>query len=46
VYIPARYPDAYTEGAPMDFYDENDAINSIHCAEKIAAFLEDLVRAS
>ncbi|MEB3289987.1 MAG: HEPN domain-containing protein [Leptolyngbya sp.] len=42
VYIPARYPDAYSEGAPMDFYDADDARDSIQCAETVAAFLEDL----
>lgn len=42
VYIPARYPDAYAEGAPMDFYVAKDAVESIQCAEQIAAFLEDL----
>ena len=44
VYIPARYPDAYIEGAPMDFYDQKDAADSIHCAQSIATFLEDLAR--
>jgi len=24
-YIPARYPDAYVEGSPFEFYDEGTA---------------------
>lgn len=43
VYIPSRYPDAYTEGAPMDFYDAENAQMSLNCAETIANFVEGLV---
>lgn len=42
VYIPSRYPDAYIEGAPIDFYDQADAEASIDCVEKILEFVENL----
>ncbi|AFZ44469.1 HEPN domain protein [Halothece sp. PCC 7418] len=42
VYIPSRYPDAYIEGAPIDFYDQADAGASIDCVEKILEFIENL----
>lgn len=32
VYIPARYPDAYASGAPMDYYTQADARAAIECA--------------
>ncbi len=42
VYIPSRYPDAYSEGAPMDFYDAENARTSINCARVVATFVEEL----
>lgn len=37
-YVPARYPDAFTEGSPFEFYDEETAQEALDCAEKICNF--------
>ncbi|MFA4955971.1 MAG: HEPN domain-containing protein [Candidatus Methanoperedens sp.] len=37
-YVPARYPDAFTEGSPFEFYDEKTAQEALDCAEKISDF--------
>jgi len=42
-YIPSRYPNAYDEGAPMDYYTKEDADNCISCAEKILGWVRRLV---
>lgn len=42
IYIPARYPDAYDAGAPMDYYTAGDAQAAIDCARRILAWLDDL----
>ncbi|PSO53823.1 MAG: hypothetical protein BRC35_15365, partial [Cyanobacteria bacterium QH_10_48_56] len=42
VYIPSRYPDIYNAGAPMDFYDLEDAQQSLSCVEDIFAFTRGL----
>jgi HEPN domain-containing protein len=34
-YIPTRYPDAFAEGAPMDYYTDRDAEACIKCAEAV-----------
>lgn len=39
-YIPSRYPDVYDEGAPMDYYNEEDADRCIHCAENVISWVE------
>ncbi|MDW8470040.1 MAG: HEPN domain-containing protein [Burkholderiales bacterium] len=44
VYIPARYPDAYDTGAPMDYYTQADARSAIECARRILGWLDDLAR--
>ncbi|MCX7960266.1 MAG: HEPN domain-containing protein [Burkholderiales bacterium] len=44
VYIPARYPDAYDTGAPMDCYTQADARSAIECARRILGWLDDLAR--
>lgn len=44
VYIPARYPDAYASGAPMDYYTHADARAAIECARAILDWLDDLAR--
>ncbi len=41
VYIPARYPDAYDWGSPMDYFDAGDAQTSLDCAERILEWLDD-----
>lgn len=40
-YVPARYPDAFTEGSPFEFYDDKTALEAISCAEKICNFCID-----
>ncbi|MCX9011406.1 MAG: HEPN domain-containing protein [Candidatus Methanoperedens sp.] len=37
-YVPARYPDAFTEGSPFEFYDDRTALDALDCAEKICNF--------
>jgi len=37
-YVPARYPDAFTEGSPFEFYDKNTAQEALDCAENICNF--------
>lgn len=45
VYIPARYPDAYAWGAPMDYYSADNAMDSIKCAEDVLSFIRGLIGA-
>ena len=40
-YIPARYPNAYPEGAPYEFYTQPEAEHAIASAERIIRFCED-----
>ncbi len=42
VYIPARYPDAYDSGAPMDYFTSHDAEQTIDCARRILEWLDAL----
>jgi len=42
VYIPARYPDAYDSGAPMDYYTAADAAAAIACAQRLLAWADGL----
>ena len=37
-YIPTRYPNLHPEGAPMDYYTEEDARRAIKYAEEIIEF--------
>ncbi len=37
-YIPTRYPNFHPEGAPMDYYVEEDARRAIENAEEILEF--------
>ncbi|HXF47353.1 MAG TPA: hypothetical protein VNK91_14665 [Burkholderiaceae bacterium] len=37
VYIPARDPDAYDAGAPMDYYTQADARAALDCARGVLA---------
>ena len=37
-YIPARYPNGFDTGAPVDFYTKKDSEDAIHCAETIITF--------
>lgn len=38
-YVPTRYPDAWTEGVPEDYYTEGEAREAIEMAEKILAWV-------
>ncbi|NIR28171.1 MAG: hypothetical protein GWN84_02325 [Gammaproteobacteria bacterium] len=38
---PARYPDAYDAGAPMDYYAAPDSEEAIRCAARILRWLDD-----
>ena len=37
-YIPTRYPNGFDWGAPMDYFEENDAEEAIKDAEKIIKY--------
>jgi HEPN domain-containing protein len=37
-YVPARYPDAFSEGSPFEYFDEKTALDALNCAEKICDF--------
>jgi HEPN domain-containing protein len=45
VYIPTRYPDAYAWGSPVDYYTEDDAKETIDCAERILKFVNEIINA-
>lgn len=38
-YIPPRYPDAYIEGAPYEYYGKKDAENAIASSNRILDFV-------
>lgn len=40
-YIPARYPNGFPEGAPVDFYTQEDAKSAIQRAEAILEWCHD-----
>ncbi len=44
MYIPTRYPDAFPEGSPYEYYTKNDAESAKRCAEKIIEWVRDCVR--
>ena len=43
-YIPARYPDAFPEGAPQDFFTESQARQAIEFAGKILENINKLIK--
>lgn len=43
-YIPTRYPNAWAEGSPHDYYTEKDASESIEYAEKIIKWVVETWR--
>ncbi len=45
-YIPARYPNGFEQGAPMDYYTRTEAERSIEDAEQIIHFCEDILAGS
>ncbi|WP_457750677.1 HEPN domain-containing protein [Thermococcus sp.] len=42
-YIAPRYPDAYPEGVPFEYYSEDVAEELISCAEEIMEFVRGLI---
>lgn len=44
-YIPARYPNGFPAGAPMDFYDRPAAEEAVRLAETILGFVGDQLEA-
>ena len=40
-YVPTRYPNAWAEGIPNDYYTERDAEEAIKDAEAVIRFVED-----
>ena len=42
-YIPPRYPDAYIEGAPYEYYGETDAEEAIKAAKRVLDFIRGVV---
>lgn len=44
LYIPTRYPDAWSEGAPHHYYSAKDAEDSIRCSEKILGWVAEAWR--
>jgi len=39
-YVPTRYPNAWSEGVPRDYYTEKDADEGIRYAERIISWVE------
>jgi len=37
-YVPSRYPNSHPEGAPKDYYTEQDAAQAVNGAEKIVGY--------
>jgi len=40
-YIPARYPNGFDTGAPVDYFTEKEAKEAIDYADKIIRFCKD-----
>src|SRR5438094_8202957 len=43
-YIPTRYTNSHPEGAPIDYYTRQDALEALRIAEKIQQYCEDRIR--
>ncbi|MEM2201494.1 MAG: HEPN domain-containing protein [Ignisphaera sp.] len=43
-YVPTRYPDAWSEGIPEDYYTEGEAREAIEFAEKVLTWVITLWR--
>jgi len=43
-YVPSRYPIAFDEGAPMDYYDRRDGEECLRCAERVVSWVREHVR--
>lgn len=44
LYIPTRYPDAWSEGPPHYYYTRRDAVEAIECARRIIEWVEGVWR--
>lgn len=42
-YIPARYPNGWSEGIPSDYITDEDVKNAINSAEKILRFCKNIL---
>ena len=42
LYVPTRYPNAWAEGAPHEFYSREDAVEALECSRKIIDWVEEL----
>lgn len=40
-YVPTRYPNAWAEGSPDEYYTRNDALSAVKSAEAIIKWVED-----
>lgn len=43
-YIPTRYPDAFSSGAPADKFTEQQAISAIEDAEEVLTFVKGILK--
>ncbi len=43
-YIPSRYPDVFDEGAPLDYYSEEDAEACLSCVKKIIDWVKSIAK--
>ena len=44
-YVPTRYPNAYPEGAPADYYTRADAERAVKYAEEVVEYVRQVVQA-
>ena len=44
LYVPTRYPNAWAEGAPHEYYTREDAENAIRCTKNIIMWVEKIWR--
>ena len=40
MYIPTRYPDAFSSGSPFEYYNREEAEEAKSCAEKVISWIE------
>ena len=43
-YIPTRYPNSHPQGAPMDYYTKQDAMEAVRIAERIIRYCSNRIR--
>ena len=44
LYVPTRYPNAWAEGAPHEYYSEEDALEAVKLAEGVVGWVEEVWR--